>query len=258
MAVLPAGTQNSDAELSGKVALVTGASRNIGRSIALALAAAGATVAINARSARADADKVAEEIRSVGGKAEVFMADIADAAAVKAMISGVLKAFGKIDILVLNAAVRNEKPYLEMSYDDWHGSLAITLDGAFFCTQACLPGMIAAGWGSIVTVGGMTSYSGAKNRVHGSAGKMGLIGMTRALAREFGDRGIRANCVLPGQMSAVRAVERPSRVSDTRAIPVGRKGEPGEIAATVRFLCSPGAGFITGQTISITGGQLMI
>jgi len=245
------------AELAGKVALVTGASRNIGRAIALALAAGGAAVAVNARTSRDEAETVAQEIRSAGGQAEVFMADIADAGAVKAMVEGVIKRFGRVDILVLNASVRSEKPFTELSYEEWRVPLSITLDGAFYCTQACLPSMIKAGGGSIVTLGGQVALSGAKNRVHGSVAKHGLVGMTRALAREFGDRGIRVNCVAPGTMNTARAAGRSARPDAKSAVPAGRAGEPEEIATTVRFLCGPGASFISGQTLHVNGGQTM-
>ncbi|OGA49948.1 MAG: short-chain dehydrogenase [Betaproteobacteria bacterium RIFCSPLOWO2_12_FULL_62_13] len=244
-------------ELAGKVALVTGASRNIGRAIALALATGGAAVAVNARTSREDAEKVAHEVRAAGGQAEVFMADIAQASAVNAMVEGVIRRFGRIDILVLNASVRSEKPFTEMSYDEWRIPLAITLDGAFHCTKACLPAMIEAGGGSIVTLGGQMALSGAKRRVHGSVAKHGLVGMTRALAREFGDRGIRVNCVAPGTMNTPRAAGRSARPDAASMVPLGRPGDPEEIASTVRFLCGPGASFINGQTIHVNGGQMM-
>lgn len=244
-------------ELAGKVALVTGASRNIGRAIALSLAAGGAAVAVNARTSRDEAETVAQEIRAAGGQAEVFMADIAHAGAVKAMVEGVIKRFGRVDILVLNASVRSEKPFTELSYEEWRVPLSITLDGAFYCTQACLPSMIKAGGGSIVTLGGQVALSGAKNRVHGSVAKHGLVGMTRALAREFGDRGIRVNCVAPGTMNTARAAGRSARPDAKSAVPVGRPGEAEEIATAVRFLCGPGASFISGQTLHVNGGQTM-
>lgn len=243
-------------ELSGKVALITGASRNIGRATALALAAGGAAVAVNTRASREDAENVAREIRAAGGQAEVFVADIADAGAVKTMVDGVVRRFGRIDFLVLNASVRTEKPFLELSYEEWRTPLSITLDGAFYLAQACLPEMIKAGGGSIVTLGGMVSLSGAKKRIHGSVAKHGLIGMTRGLAREFGEHGVRANCIAPGQMNTARAAGRSAR-SNEDLIPLGRRGESEEIASVVRFLCGPGASFLNGQTIQINGGQMM-
>src|SRR3972149_9890255 len=164
-------------ELAGKAALVTGASRNIGRAIALAFAAGGAAVAVNARSAREDADKVAQEIRGAGGQAEVFMADIVDAKAVNGMVDGILKRFGRLDILVLNASVRKETPFIDMSFDEWKSLTAVTLDGSFHCVKACLPHLIKAGGGAIGALGGMTALSGSKRRGAGSVGELGVFGM---------------------------------------------------------------------------------
>jgi 3-oxoacyl-[acyl-carrier protein] reductase len=244
------------AELAGKVALVTGASRNIGRSIALALAAGGAAVAVNARTSRTDADKVAQEIRGAGGQAEVFLADIVDAKAVNTMVEGIIKRFGRLDLLVLNASVRKETPFIDMSFEEWKSLTAVTLDGSFHCAKACLPHMIKAGGGAIVTIGGMTALSGAKRRVHGSVGKFGLYGMTRALAKELGEHQIRVNCVAPGQMNTARAADRSARPDPTN-VPLGRRVEPEEIADAVRFLCGPGSKMISGQLIYVDGGQQM-
>jgi 3-oxoacyl-[acyl-carrier protein] reductase len=243
-------------ELAGKVALVTGASRNIGRAIALALAAAGAAVAVNARTAREDAEKVAQEIRGSGGKAEAYLADIVDAKAVNAMVEAVVKRFGRLDILVLNASVRKETPFIDMGFDEWKSLTAVTLDGSFHCAKACLPHMIKAGGGSIVTIGGMTALSGAKRRVHGSVGKFGLYGFTRALAKELGEHQIRVNCVAPGQMNTTRAADRAVR-PDVSNVPLGRRVEPEEIADAVRFLCGPGSKMVSGQLIYVDGGQQM-
>ena len=256
MTMTPGGAYAPGTELAGKVALITGAARNIGRATALALAAGGAAVAINTRTSKDDAEKVAQEIRAAGGQADVYVADIANAGAVKAMTDGILKRFGRIDILVLNASVRSEKPFLELTYDEWRLPLGITLDGAFYCAQACLPSMLKNGGGAIITLGGMQSLSGAKHRVNGSVAKHGLVGMTRALAREFGDRGVRANCIAPGTMNTTRAAGRSARPAPTN-IPLGRYGEAEEIASAVRFLAGPGASFLTGQTIQVNGGQMM-
>lgn len=243
-------------ELAGKVALVTGAARNIGRAIALALAEAGATVAVNARTAQADAEAVAAEIRAAGGQADVFMADIADAGAVHAMVGDIVKRHGKVDLLILNASIRKETAFIDMSFEEWRSLLAITLDGSFHCTKACLPSMIAAGGGSIVTLGGMTALSGAKRRVHGSVGKHGLWGMTRALAKELGEYRINVNCVAPGQMNTARAAGRSAR-ADASNVPMGRRAEPEEVAAMVRYLCTPAAAMVSGQLIYVDGGQQM-
>ena len=244
---------NNTGELAGKVALVTGASRNIGRSIALSLAAGGAAVAVNARTSKEDADKVVQEIRAAGGQAEAYLADIVDPKAVSTMVEGVAKRFGRLDFLVLNASVRKETPFKDMTFDEWKSLLSITLDGSFHCVKACLPHLIKAGGGSIVTLGGMTALSGAKKRVHGSVGKFGLYGMTRALAKELGEHKIRVNCVAPGQMNTARAPGR--NVPDVTNVPLGRKVEPEEIASTVRFLCVPGSAMISGQLLYVDGGQ---
>ena len=243
-------------ELAGKVALITGAAKNIGRATALELAKAGAAVAVNTRNSVAEAAQVVKEIQAAGGQAEMYVADIADGKQAKAMVDSVLKKFGRVDFLVLNASVRTEKPFLELAYEEWRTPLAITLDGAFYLSQACIPSMIANGGGSIVTLGGMMSLSGAKKRIHGSVAKHGLVGFTRGIAREFGDRNIRANCIAPGQMNTVRAAGRTAPLGDSM-IPLARKGDAEEIATVVRFLCSPASSYVTGQSIQINGGQMM-
>jgi 3-oxoacyl-[acyl-carrier protein] reductase len=243
-------------ELEGKVALITGAAKNIGRSIALELASAGATIAVNTRASVDDGKRVVQEIREAGGNAELYIADIADGTQAKGMVAEALKRFGRIDHLVLNASVRTERPFLELSYEEWRTPLGITLDGAFYLTQACLPSMLQNGGGSIVTLGGTQSLSGARRRVHGSVAKHGLVGFTRGIAREFAEQGVRANCIAPGQMETVRANARAARTPDD--IPMKRRGAPEEIATTVRFLCGPGASYITGQTIYVNGGQTLL
>jgi 3-oxoacyl-[acyl-carrier protein] reductase len=212
--------------------------------------------ALNARTSRTDADKVAQEIRGAGGQAEVFLADIVDAKAVNTMVEGIIKRFGRLDLLVLNASVRKETPFIDMGFEEWKSLTAVTLDGSFHCAKACLPHMIKAGGGAIVTIGGMTALSGAKRRVHGSVGKFGLYGMTRALAKELGEHQIRVNCVAPGQMNTARAADRSARPDPTN-VPLGRRVEPEEIADAVRFLCGPGSKMISGQLIYVDGGQQM-
>jgi 3-oxoacyl-[acyl-carrier protein] reductase len=256
MAVSTEGAFVKGSELAGKVALVTGAAKNIGRATALALAAGGAAVAVNTRSSKEDALKVAQEIQAAGGQSELYVADIGKAADVKTMTDAILKRFGRIDILVLNASVRFEKPFLELSYDDWRLPLGITLDGAFYCAQACIPSMLKNGGGAIITLGGMQSLAGAKHRINGSVAKHGLVGFTRGIAREFGDRNIRANSIAPGTMNTTRAPGRAPRPAPTN-IPLGRYGEAEEIASVVRFLAGPNASFLTGQSIQINGGQMM-
>jgi 3-oxoacyl-[acyl-carrier protein] reductase len=250
-----AGTDQAR-ELAGKVALVTGGARNIGRAIALELAAAGAAVAINTRRSIEDGERAVQDIRTAGGDAELYVADIGDAAAARGMVDNALKRFGRIDFLILNASVRTERPFLELSYEEWRTPLTITLDGAFYLTQACIPSMLQNGGGAIVTLGGMVSLSGAAKRVHGSVAKHGLVGLTRGIAREFAGDGIRANCIAPGTMDTIRAAGRTVRGAD-ETIPMRRKGAPEEIATAVRFLCSPAASYITGQTLHVNGGKMM-
>jgi 3-oxoacyl-[acyl-carrier protein] reductase len=252
----PIGTQPAR-ELEGKVALVTGGARNIGRAISFALASAGATVAVNTRASREDGEAVVSQIRSDGGTAELYLADVSDGAAVKTMVDAAIARFGRIDILVLNASVRKETPFVDMSYEEFRALLSITIDGSFHCIKACLPSMLASGGGSIVTLGGMMALSGAKNRVHGSVAKGGLVGMTRALARELAPQGVRVNCVSPGHIATVRALHRAARADPGATVPLGRAGAPEEIASTVRFLCGPGSSYITGQTVHVNGGQMM-
>lgn len=244
-------------ELAGKVALVTGAGQNIGRAIALELAAAGAALAVNTRTSRAAIEEVAGAINAAGGQADVFMADVADASAVAAMVAGVMRRFGRIDILVLNASVRREVPFVDMTFDAWREIMSISLDGAFHCIKACLPSMIANQGGNIITLGGDGALSGLIGKVHGSAAKNGLAGMTRALALELAPHAIRVNCVSPGSIDTTRAAHRPERPGAAGRIPLGRHGTAEEIAAVVRFLCGPGAGFITGQTVHVNGGEKM-
>jgi 3-oxoacyl-[acyl-carrier protein] reductase len=244
-------------ELKGKVALVTGATRNIGRSIALSLAAAGAAIVVNSRASKEAGDAVVKEIKAAGGDAETYVADVSDEKAVQTMVDAAIKRFGKIDILVLNGSVRKQTPFTEMSFDEWKRILAITLDGSFHCAKAVVPSMIKAGGGSIVTLGGMMALSGAKNRVHGSVVKHGLIGMTRALALDLAPHNIRVNCVSPGQMNTTQGNEVLTRPAASPTVPIGRKGEPEEIAAVVRFLCSPASSFVSGQTMHVNGAQMM-
>jgi 3-oxoacyl-[acyl-carrier protein] reductase len=164
---------------------------------------------------------------------------------------------GCIDILVLNASVRWEMRFTEMSFEQWRVPLSISLDGSFHCIKACLPSMLAAGGGSIVALTGSGVLSGTVGKVHSSAAKSGLTGMIRALARELGQHGIRANCVAPGMINTTRPDYRAPRRDPKGLIPLERRGESEEIAAAVRFLCGSGAHYITGQTIHVNGGQHM-
>ena len=242
-------------ELSGKVAIVTGAGRNIGRAIALTLADAGASVLVNARTNRAEADAVAAEIVSGGGNALVHIGDVADASHVQAMADAAMGGFGRIDILVNNAALRREKPFAEMEYSDWRAILDVTLDGAFHCAKACLPALRKSGAGTIVNIGGLSAHTGAKDRAHVVTAKAGIVGFTRALAHDLAADGITVNCVVPGLIGTPRPKGQPEPAHHrTHGTIRGERGRPEDIAAAVRFLCSPSARYITGQAIHSNGG----
>jgi 3-oxoacyl-[acyl-carrier protein] reductase len=242
-------------ELDGRVAIVTGAARNIGRAIALELAAAGAAVVINARTSGAEAQALAREIAAGGGRALAFVADVTDEAAVGRMAAETVARFGRIDILVNNAAVRREQPLADMTLAQWREILAIILDGAFICAKACLPQLAANGAGAIVNIGGLTAHLGAGRRAHVVAAKAGLVGLTRALAHDLAADNVTVNCVSPGRIATACRGPEPNahRVSALS----GERGTPGDIAATVRFLCGPRARYITGQTIHVNGGAYL-
>jgi 3-oxoacyl-[acyl-carrier protein] reductase len=246
-------------ELAGKAAIVTGGARNIGRAIALALAEGGAAVLVNARSSREEAEETAAMIRTGGGKARVHLADVTDERAVAAMAQAAVHEFGRLDILVNNAALRAETAFADIGLQEWHRVLAVVLDGAFLCAQACLPHMARAGGGSIVNIGGMTGHKGAKGRPHVVAAKAGLAGLTRALALDLASDGVTVNCVVPGLIDTVRGLPgAPERPAHRQQIPpIGRRGNPDEVAAAVRFLCGPGARYITGQSLHANGGAYM-
>ena len=247
------------AELEGRVALITGAVRRIGRAIALALAGDGAAVVINTRRSRAEADTVAAEIEGRGGRALVQLADVTDEAAVQAMVDATVQRFGRLDILVNNAADRQQKPLTEISLAEWRHVTGIIVDGAFLCARACLPHMVAAGGGTVVNIGGVSAHAGAHDRAHVITAKAALVGLTKAIAVEFADRGITANCVVPGKIGGERSHtsgESPTMGSGAHPI-VGREGTPEDVAAVVRQLCLPASRYITGQTIHVSGGMYL-
>jgi 3-oxoacyl-[acyl-carrier protein] reductase len=245
-------------ELNGKVAVVTGAGRNIGRAIALTLAEGGASVLVNARGNRAEAEAVAREIESAGGKAIVHIGDVADARAVQAMADAAVKAFGRIDILVNNAALRREKSFAEMDYAEWREILDVTLDGTFHCTKACLPALKQSGAGTIVNIGGLSAHTGARNRAHVVTAKAGIVGFTRALANDLAADGITVNCVVPGLIGTPRPKDKPEPAHHlTHNTITGARGKPEDVAAMVRFLCGPAARYITGQAIHANGGAYL-
>jgi 3-oxoacyl-[acyl-carrier protein] reductase len=243
-------------ELAGRVALVTGSARNIGRAIALGLARGGASVMVTARQSAFEAEGVAEEIRKTGGQASSTIADVGDPAAAAGLIRTTIEQFGRLDILVNNASVRREVDFADLEYAEWRDIMATTLDGAYLCSRAALPYLVASEAGAIVNIGGLSSHSGATRRAHVIAAKAGLVGLTRALAHDLGPHRITVNCVAPGLIDTARVGAEPAHHAG-KVPPVGRKGTPEDIATLVRFLCGPDARYITGQTIHANGGLYM-
>jgi len=244
-------------KLAGKVALVTGSGRNIGRATVLKLAAEGANVVVNARSNRAEADAVAEEARRLGVKALTVMADVAEKDQLESMASRVLSEFGRVDILINNAAIRPHKPFAELTVQDWESVRRLILDGALYLTRAVIGSMVNNRYGRILFFTGEGAFIGGRGRAHVSAAKMGLVGLARGLASEFAPHNIRVNVVSPGSIDTLRANPEwyQGRTPDAGGIPLGRQGAVDEIAATCLFLVSDEGGFVTGQTIHVNGGS---
>lgn len=246
-----------DKELTGKVAIVTGAGRNIGRAIALALAHAGASVVVNVRSNKAEADGVVREIETAGSKAISVIGDVADEKTGAALADAALKRFGRIDILVNNAALRREKPVDQMSFADWREVMGVILDGSFRCVHACLPAMKKNG-GTIINIGGMSAHIGSKDRAHVMTAKTALVGFSRALAHDLAAAKITANCVVPGAIETARPATSSKPAHHlTHGTITGERGKPEDVAAMVRYLCGPGGRYVTGQTIHVSGGAYL-
>jgi 3-oxoacyl-[acyl-carrier protein] reductase len=245
----------SSKELDGRVAIVTGAGRNIGRAIALQLAAGGAAVVVNVRSNRAEADAVVREIETAGGRAFAAVGDVADAAADARMAEAAAARFGRIDYLVNNAAIRREKPIDAMSFAEWQEVLGVVLDGAFHCVKACLPQLRASGAGAIVNIGGLSAHTGSQNRAHVTTAKAGLVGFTRGLAHDLAGDNITVNYLSPGLIGTPRDPSQPEpQHHSLHKTLSGKRGSPDDVATMVRFLCGPGARYITGQTLHANGG----
>jgi 3-oxoacyl-[acyl-carrier protein] reductase len=252
--------------LEGKTAFVTGASRNIGRAIALAFAAEGADLVLNTRANAAELDAVAEECRKHDVRVVPVLGDIADAAAVEAMVQRGLTELGAIDVLVCNAAIRPHKPVTEISLEEWHHVLAVDLHSAFYLARAVIPSMKARGRGSIIALGGQSSVTSRPNTAAVTTAKTGLLGLIRALAAELGPFGIRANMVLPGYIDTERRYAEwypefrqtpPGAPEQLARIPLRRLGRPEEIADACLFLASEESAYVTGDTIRVMGGRVI-
>jgi 3-oxoacyl-[acyl-carrier protein] reductase len=250
-------TMNPARELEGRVALVTGASRNIGRAIALALAEAGASVVVNANASADEARDVVKAIEAKGGRAMAALADVTDEAAVGEMVGAALARFGRLDILVNNAAVRDVKPIDEIDYATWKRVTAIILDGAFLSTKACLASLRKSDAGAIVNIGGMSGHTGAAGRPHVVAAKLGLVGLTRALAHDLAPDRITVNCVVPGLIATQRGASSGVKTAHLHEPLVGRRGTAEEVAFAVRYLAGPQARYITGQELHVNGGAYL-
>jgi 3-oxoacyl-[acyl-carrier protein] reductase len=244
--------------LQGRIALVTGASQGIGRACALELARAGATVGLAARNESKLAEAAAE-ISSAGGTAAVFALDVASEDSIKAGAKAVLEKLGKVEILVNNAGITRDGLVLRMKRPDWDDVLSTNLTGAFLLTQAVLSQMLRNRWGRIVNITSVVGETGQAGQVNYAASKAGLIGMTRALAREVGSRGITVNAVAPGYIETpmTAVLDQKQRDAMVAGIPLGRPGTDAEIAQCVAFLASDAAAYITGHVLDVNGGMFM-
>ncbi len=238
---------------AGRTAFVSGSGKNIGRSIAVRLAAAGSNVIINGSSDEAACEETADMVRQAGPDALVAMGDMSSKEYVKRITDAALARFGRVDILVNNAARRPHKPFLDLTDEDWNAVVDTALTGSFRTAQAFLPGMIEAGWGRIINFAGMKAMRGYHEGAPISAAKHGIWGLTKVLSREFATHGITANVISPGQIRNDSDIaDDPAR---TATIPAGVMGHASDIAATAAFLTSPDARFITGQMIAVNGGE---
>ena len=244
-------------DLSGRVALVTGASRGIGKAITQRYAAAGATVAACARDDHAR--PVVEEIVAAGGTAVALSLDVTDVSSVTAAVDTTLERFQRVDILVNNAGIVRDQLLMRMKTAEWDAVLATNLTGAFTCTQAVLRPMLKQRWGRVINISSVVGQSGNPGQVNYAAAKAGLIGFTKALAREVASRGITVNVVAPGMIETDMTAWLGDRARSTleTQIPLGRLGAPEEVAGAVCFLASDEASYITGQVVGVNGGLYM-
>ena len=214
--------------LAGKVAIITGSGKNIGKAIAMRLAADGAAVVINGRGDRAIVEETAQEIRGTGARAMPYLADISKPDAVQAMVDATVKEFGGVDIAIGNAGLRRQTPFLQMNPEEWHEILGVALHGAFYLAKATVPEMIKRGGGAFIGLSGISHHAGSGGRIHVNASKAGLEGMVRGLAIELAPHNITANCVAPGSIDTVRGASAggPHGRGMSREIPAGRQGRP--------------------------------
>ena len=245
--------------VDGRIALVTGASRGIGKAVALALAAGGADVAVNYAGSAQAAEAVAEEIRAMGRKALVVQADVSDAASVQQMVERVIAEFGRIDILVNNAGITRDGLLMRMKDEDWEAVLKTNLTGVFYCTKAVTKGMMKQRYGRIINMTSVVGVMGNAGQANYAAAKAGVIGFTKSTAKELASRGITVNALAPGFIESDMTAGLPEKAKTemAAAIPLGKMGQPADVAQAVVFLASDWASYITGQTLHVDGGMVM-
>lgn len=245
--------------LNDSVAIVTGSGRGIGRAIALELATAGVKIVVNYAGRADKAEETLSLIRETGGEGLVVQADVSQAAEVDRLLKTTLDHFGKVDILVNNAGITRDSLLLRMKEADWDSVLATNLKGAYLCTKAVSKGMLKQRSGVIVNISSVVGLSGNAGQANYAAAKAGMIGFTKSIAKEFASRGIRVNAVAPGYIFTDMTETLPEGMQSDilRGIPLGRMGKPEDVAKVVRFLVSPEASYITGQTLCVDGGMEM-
>ena len=248
----------SSPSLAGQVAVVTGASRGIGRAVAIALAAAGAQVVVNYARSSTAADEVVAEIVTAGGSAVAIQADVSQADQVDGLINGTLKQFGRVDVLVNNAGITRDTLLLRMKLEDWQAVIDLNLTGVFLCTRAVAKIMLKQRSGRIINIASVAGQMGNPGQANYSAAKAGVIGFTKTVAKELASRGITANAVAPGFIDTDMTDDLGNTDEIRKFIPLGRFGQPEDIAGMVRFLAAdPAAAYITGQVFNVDGGMVM-